>query len=350
MNMQEPPTSTYPWTKDPLIVSAPMRQITLSSLAIVVSRAGGLGFLAAGYDLSNLLDELELVKSSFAATPLPGASDGILPIGVGFINWGADLQLAVRAIEKYVPAAVWFFAPEKNKNLVQWAVEIRKATGRKTKIWVQVGTVSDALEVAEYCHPDILVIQGADAGGHGLNRGASLLSLVPEVADALNGAGHVDVLLIAAGGIADERGVAACLCLGASGVAMGTTFLASEEACIAKGYQDDVLTSSDGGVTTVRTDVYDTLRGTLGWPSVYGGRGIINESFLDAKDGKVTEENKKLYADALKKGDEGWGKHGRLTAYAGTGVGLVRRVRGAGEIVVDVRDSARRRLQSEACL
>ena len=106
----------------------------------------------------------------------------------------------------------------------------------KTKIWIQIGTVSDAVEVAHLCAPDVLVVQGADAGGHGLAQGAGIASLLPEVADALREVGKDFIPLVAAGGIVEGRGVAACIASGANTVVIGTRFLASREANITKGY------------------------------------------------------------------------------------------------------------------
>ena len=314
-----------------------MRLIALAPLAVAVSQAGGLGFIGAGSDLTDLANQLEHAKSLLFETH---TCSEVLPIGVGFINWGADYQLALNALADNVPAVAWFFAPERNQDLVRWSTGVRNVTQGRTKIWIQIGTVAEAVEVANLCNPDVLVVQGADAGGHGLERGAGIITLLPEVADAMQAIGKSNINLVAAGGIAEGRGVAACFALGAEGVVMGTRFLASEEANIAKGYRDDVLKSSDGGIRTVRSKVYDTLRGTTGWPDRYGGRGIINESYMDAVDGEVTDEMKRLYEKALTRGDEGWGEHGRLTAYAGTVVGLVHRVLPARDIVSEVRSQA----------
>lgn len=332
----------YPWTVSPLTVSAPMRLIALAPLAVAVSRAGGLGFIGAGTDVTDLEKYLREAAALLKALPVEGAKRDILPIGVGFINWGADIDVAVEAVGKYVPAAIWFFAPEKNADLKQWTTRIRGVTSGRTRIWVQIGRVSDALEIARICSPDVLVVQGTDGGGHGLQHGAGIITLLPEVADALSEAGHSNICLVAAGGITEGRSVAAAFALGANGVVMGTRFLACKEANIAKGYQNDVLRMRDGGPNTVRSNVYDRLRGTTGWPAHYGGRGIINQSYLDAKEGGITGENKTLYAETLKKGDHGWGEQGRLTAYAGTGVGLIKQVKSALEILDEVRDSVAR--------
>ena len=259
----------YPWTRTPLVISAPMRLIALSPLAIAVSRARGLGFIGAGTDLSGLREELQKAHEEFIHSPIPSQKPGILPIGVGFINWGLDFNKVLNAFGDFVPAAVWFFAPRKNSDLLYWTEQIRDITQGRTKVWVQICTVSDAIEIARLCKPDVFVVQGSDAGGHSLAQSASIISLLPEVADALAANGHADIHLVAAGGIAEGRGAAAALALGAHGIVMGTTFLASTEASIAKGYQSDVVRTKDGGSTTVRTKLYDQLRGTTGWPEQF---------------------------------------------------------------------------------
>ena len=201
--------------------------------------------------------------------------------------------------------------------------------------------MKEAISVVQNVKPDVLVVQGTDAGGHGLAQGASLITLLPEVADALAALPYKPVL-IAAGGIIEARGASSALLLGASGVVLGTRFLACPEANIAAGYRNEVLRASDGGQTTARTKVYDTLRGTTGWAETHNARGILNKSYWDAKDGMSLEENKRLYGEEMGRGDEGWGEENRMTAYAGSGVGLVREVKGAGEIVKEVREGTRR--------
>lgn len=267
-----------------------------------------------------------------------------MPIGIGFINWGADLAGAIPLIQQYRPAAVWFFAPSSLSSLGEWACKVRECSPG-TKVWVQTGSVKEAQSVVEEVGPDVLVVQGTDAGGHGLAHGASLIALLPEVKDTLSASSSRDEssgkktpILIAAGGISDARGAAAAHILGASGICMGTRFLAAHEANIAKGYRDEVLRVSDGGQKTVRTKVYDNLRGTTGWAESHNARGIVNRSYFDALGGMDDEENKRLYQKEMEKGDEGWGEQARMTAYAGSAVGLVKKVMGAGDIVKEVRE------------
>lgn len=345
---QNPLHHDYPWTTPdaPLVVSAPMMKITLAKAAVTVSANGGFGFVAGGFDLSNLAKDLseaaELAKSQALTL-----HNGVLPIGVGFQNWGSDLKLALAAITAHPVAAVWFFAPNQLCDLLDWTREVRAATNGKTKVWIQIGTVAEAIEVAKTSKPDVIVVQGADSGGHGLAQRASLLTLLPEISDTLAKDG-VTTPLIAAGGIVDGRGAAAALSLGASGVALGTRFLASEEAIIAKGYQDEVLRVTDGGVSTVATTVYDTVRAIYGWPQAYNGRGVANRSYLDAVHGMSEGENQELYKEAMKQGDAGWGPEGRMTTYAGTGIGLVHDIQPAGEIVRSVQQEAVQVLQKTA--
>jgi nitronate monooxygenase len=170
---------------------------------------------------------------------------------------------------------------------------------------------------------------------------------LPEVSDAFAKAG-IEIPLIAAGGIGDGRGAAAALTLGASGVALGTRFLAAEEATIAKGYQNEVLRVSDGGVSTVKTKLYDIVRGTIDWPPAYDGRGVANRSYLDDLHGMSVKENQELYKEAIKLGDDGWGPEGRMTTYAGTSVGLIDKVLSAEEIVKDVQKEALKVLENTA--
>ena len=341
----------YPWTRYPLIAGAPMRLICLAPLAVEVSKAGGLGFIGGGNDLSTLDRNLEHAANLIRGDRMLNRihkETGILPVGFGVLNWGADLDLAIAAVQKWTPAAVWLFAPREVQDLDKWTLKIRMHGKRKTKVWVQTGTVGDALAIARTCNPDVLVVQGNDAGGHGLQRCASIVTLLPEVRDCLHKHGLSNIPLVAAGGIGDGRGAAASLVLGADGVILGTRLLATTEANIPKGYQNAILEARDGGVNTIRTKVYDQLRGTTDWPNHYGGRAVINQSFLDHKAGLTLEQNTRLYEHYLKRGDDGFGPQGRLTTYAGTVVGLVKSVKDARDVVQEVQKGAFEHLKEAA--
>lgn len=331
-----------------------MRAIALPPLAVAVSAAGGLGLIGAGSDLSNLdtwlSETTQLIAAHYPTLQQLSARTGKLPVGFGIFNWAAEheIELAVAAAQKWNVSVVWMYGAHSNGEYARWAARFRDAGAR---VWVQIGSVADAVEVVELCgrNLDVLVVQGTDAGGHGLAAGAGVVTLLPEVADALHhrgGAGHVK--LVAAGGIMDGRGVAAALALGADGVCLGTRFLASHEATISDGYRNEVVRASDGGLTTARTKVYDRLRGTTLWPERYNGRGVLNQSYHDHEAGVAFEENKKMYDEAMKVGDAGWGLAGRVTTYAGTGVGLVKTVMRAADIVAEVQSEARAVLKAVA--
>lgn len=335
----------YPWIKSPLIISAPMFPMACPALAVAVSKAGGLGFISGGLDGASLKKSLEETAELLNQVQPPMSfTKGTLPIGVGFLLFGNELDEIIPQIKEYTPAAVWLSAPHHVADYVPWTKAIREATQGKTKIWFQVGSPADALEVAKTCEPDAVVVQGADAGGHGLQRSAGLISLFLEITDDLKveGLGHVP--LFAAGGVVEGRGCLAALALGASGVVMGTRFLAAKEALIPKGYQDAVIGVKSGSTATVRTELFDNLRGPNIWPKGYDGRAIINETYVDAEGGMHLDVNRSLYAEALEGGlpqypEDGQvsvGK-GRLTMWAGSGVGLVNQVLPAAEIVEQTR-------------
>jgi nitronate monooxygenase len=338
-------TKLHPWLQTPLIVSAPMLNAATPALAAAVSLAGGIGFIAAGTKLETLDDSLNEVSSLLRTANSPRVNTDTLPIGVGFQLWGCKLDIAVAAIGKHKPAIAWLFAPTQTGDFASWAKSLRSASGGTTRIWIQVGSVAEAKRAVELASPDVLVVQGSDAGGHGLAKSASVVSLVPEVLDMLTSVHRPDVPVLAAGGITEGRGVAAALALGASGVVMGTRFLAAQEAGIAKGWQKEIIRASDGGRSTNRSTLCDRLKETEGWPACYDGRAIENKGHEDERCGMPDRENIKLYKSELARGDSAWGSHGRMVTYAGTGVGLVRQVKSAADIVSKVRDGAAKAIQ-----
>ncbi|KAK7181079.1 inosine monophosphate dehydrogenase [Paraphaeosphaeria sporulosa] len=324
--------SFFPWTRTPFVVSAPMLGASTSRLAINVSRAGGLGFIAGGTDPASLNNMLEESKQhSFETFDYPYADllekkRGVLPIGVGFQLFNSNLRLLAPVIAAHKPAVVWLFAPKVEEDLREWATQIRDVTARSTRICVQVGSVAEAERSVALAEPDFLILQGADAGGHGRRQSASVISLVPEVKDRLAAIKKADIPVLAAGGIADARGVAAALALGADGAVMGTRFLASEEAAVPEGWKRELIKTGDGGVTTMRSTLCDRLKENREWPTWYDGRAIRNKGHDDKEGGMADEENVRLYKEELKRGDSAWGAQGRMVTYSGTGVGLVRSV------------------------
>ncbi|KAL1625626.1 hypothetical protein SLS56_007210 [Neofusicoccum ribis] len=327
----------YPWTQAPLVINGPMGGFAGPELAASVTNAGGLGFIAGSYDLSKLPGQVAEFRKL-----VPSNNGGVLPVGLGFLCFGCSIDDAVEVVAETKPAAAWLFAANDLADYAPWAQRIRAASP-DTAIWIQTGSVAAALEIARAAKPDALVMQGLDAGGHGLEKGASIISLLPEAADALQEAGFDAIPLAAAGGIVDARGAAAALTLGASGVVMGTRFLASSEVKH-PGYQRAILAGQDGGQITTRSKVFDEAKAEgNNWPVLYNGRGLVNKTYEDFIGGKTIEEVRKLHGEALKGKDAGFGEEEkRATIWAGTGIGLVRHVLPAGKIVEEVREGVKK--------
>ncbi|KAL4998956.1 2-nitropropane dioxygenase [Aspergillus recurvatus] len=357
------PLRDFPWAQAPVIANAPMSGIATSELAAAVTFAGGLGLIGF-LDNPHMLDiQLQRAKAllhnkkievGYAAEIVEGNADAdadadmdILPIGVGVIVLGMSALSFLPLLAKHRPAIVWLSFGEA-KDFKAWTEMIR-ATSPRTKVWVQIGSVGAALQTARACHPDALVLQGSDAGGHGHARGSSVITLIPEVSDALVEEGFEAsrrIPLVAAGGIMDGRGVAAALALGASGVVMGTRFLAARETNIPKEYRREILSASDGGESTVRSRVFDEMWFPSAWPETYDGRCLRNACYDDWQRGlSIDEIRARLYVTASRAGSEDDSFRDASSLWAGTGVGLVKSIDKAGDIVEKVRKDARQRLR-----
>lgn len=241
------------------IVCAPMAYVTGGALAAAVSRAGGLGIVGGGYAGTtggepDLDAELARAKSG--------------KFGVGFITWALERspKMLAKALQ-YSPFCVLLSFGDPSP----FAADIARA-GAVLICQVQfLWQIDFALKAGAAA----IVVQGTEAGGHGATR--STLPFVPEAADYLK-QHSPETLLLAAGGIADGRGLAAALMLGADGVLLGSRFWASAEALTPQSHTDKAVGVS--GDSTIRTKVLDALRG-VPWPREYSFRFLRN---------KLTEE------------------------------------------------------------
>ena len=240
---------------------------------------------------------------------------------------------------------VWLFAAKEFEDYTTWAAKIRNVCPN-SKIWIQTGTVNAAVKIAQSTKPDALVLQGADAGGHGFERGASIVSLLPEATDVFqaNSLGHIP--LLASGGIADARGAAAAFALGASGVVLGTRFLAATETNSPPGYRELVLAATDGALSTVRSKLFDNVKGPNIWPEAYDGRSLVTESYTDHTRGVDIEQIRETHNKAVTGEDSGFGATNRANVWAGASVGLVNKLEDASAIVEEVRSGVSQILKS----
>lgn len=233
------------------IVSAPMAGAAGGKLAQAVSDAGGLGFVGGGYG------ELDWTRRELGQCQPER-------VGWGFITWAiaADDRAFALALE-HKPKAM-FLSFGDSRSFAQRA----RALG--IPVFCQIQELAQLPQAID-SGADVIVAQGNEAGGHGMNR-RSVMCLVPEVRDWLDA--HVpDVLLLAAGGIADGRGLAAALTLGADGAVVGTRFWATSESLAVPAAKAFAL-GLDGDATS-RSRIFDILR-RKNWPKEYGFRAYRN--------------------------------------------------------------------------
>ena len=218
------------------IIQAPMGGAVGPALAAAVSNAGGLGTLALwGADVSRLR---QLVRETRALTTKPFA-----------VNLNLEFPQEERldaCLEEGVPVISFFWRDP--SGLVA-----RAKSGGATVLH----TVSTAAEArhAVASGVDAVVAQGWEAGGH-VRGNVATMPLIPAVVDAVG-----PVPVFAAGGIADGRGLAAALALGASGAWIGTRFLASNEAAIHPRYRERILQATEDD-TVYLEELFD-----IGWPN-----------------------------------------------------------------------------------
>jgi len=267
------------------IIQAPMAGVQGSALAIAVCNAGGLGSLpAAMLGADALRTELQAMRAGttrpfnvnfFCHQPPPpdaarearwralllpyfaelGIDPGVIAAGPGRLPFGAE---AATVLEEFEPAVVSFHfglpPPELLARVRRWGAKIMSsATTVEEARWLEARGV------------DAVIAQGLEAGGHrgsflldGLAGQAGTFALLPQVVDA------VKVPVIAAGGIADARGVAAAVALGAAGAQLGTAYLLCDEATTSPVHRASL--ESEAARSTALTNLFS------GRPA----RGIVN--------------------------------------------------------------------------
>jgi nitronate monooxygenase len=244
------------------IIQAPMAFAAGGRLAGAVTQAGGLGLIGGGYG------DAAWIEREFREA-------GNARVGGGFITWSlAKSPELLETMLAHKPAAVFlsFGDPRPFGTAIV-------ASG--AMLICQAQSVSDC-EEALAAGADVIVAQGTEAGGHGARR--ATMTLVPEIADYL-ARESPETLLCAAGGIADGRGLAAALTLGADGVVVGTRFWAAEEALVHRNVQSAGIAAT--GDDTVRTMVTDIIR-RKDWPDRFDIR-VVRNAFIDQWHGNEAE-------------------------------------------------------------
>lgn len=205
-------------TKYPIIQGA-MARIAESSLAAAVSNGGGLGIIASGgYDAEWLRAEIKKVKSMTDK-----------PFGVNLMLMMPNIDELIQVVcEEKVPVVTTGAG-----NPGKYMSTLKEAG---VKVIPVVASVALAVRVAR-AGADAVIAEGTEAGGH--IGETTTMALVPQVADA------VSIPVIAAGGIADGRGLAAAFMLGAEGVQVGTRFVVASECIVSQNYKDAIIKAKD---------------------------------------------------------------------------------------------------------
>jgi nitronate monooxygenase len=309
------------------IISAPMGpDISSPELAAAVSGAGGLGMIQAQFHSPDLLREaIHRVRSLTSK-----------PFGIGFLlHFPSQEGIAICREERV--GALWTFWGDPTP-----IVASARAAG--VKVFAQIGSVAAARKAAA-AGVDVIVAQGTEAGGH-VEGEVSTLALVPRVVDAV-----APTPVVAAGGIADARGLVAVLALGAEAAAFGTRFLATHEANAHLLYKDRLLAASEGD--TVRTILFGH-----GWPHAPHRtlRTAFVEEWLGREErGQEQRLDEPVIGHTRIAGEDmpiqrfvgippnrhATGEIESMDLLAGQGVGLVTTIQPAAEIVRTIADEAR---------
>ena len=294
------------------IALAPMGGSAGGELAAAVSRGGGLGLLGAGGG-----------DPDWLARELPIVAGAGKPWGVGFQTWAAGAAVIEQTLE-YGPAAVMFSFGDPSP----YTERVREAGAA---VIIQVTDLDEAGQAVEL-GADVIVAQGTESGGHGGRHGRSTLPFVPVVVDMAEG-----VPVLAAGGIADGRGVAAVLALGAAGAVIGTRFQATAESLVDPATAKALV---DGrGQDTERNRILDIARSSR-WPSKYTAR-TLGHPYLDRWRGRETELAADPAAARLAyQADVASGNVPAQPVWAGEGVDLVTDLPPAAELVATLASEA----------
>ncbi len=306
------------------IVQAPIGPATNPELTAAVSNAGGLGMLAF---LRREADDVRrLISETHELTDRP--------FGANFILRGLEeTEARLDACLESGVSVVSFHWDEP----YEYVDRIHSAD---TLVMYTVGSAEDARRAVD-AGVDIIVAQGWEAGGH-VRSEVATMALLPRVVDAVS-----PVPVISAGSIADGRGMAAALMLGADGVWVGTRFVASEEASVDPSYKERIIRASEtdtlfskvfngGWDATARALRNSTIEiwEAAGRPAV-GQRPGEGEVIAKGADGEPVVRYSAIGPYTGVVGDlEG------LSNWAGQGVGLVSRIQPAAAIVRELTEDA----------
>jgi nitronate monooxygenase len=309
------------------VVLAPMTPVAGGELAAAVSAAGGLGLLGGGYG------QWDSLKAEFAKAQAAKAR-----IGCGFIAWSVahDPALLDYALEQKPVAMMLSFSDP--------APLARRIIDAGVPLICQIHSAEQARHALDI-GASVIVAQGTDAGGHSASQRGTF-PLVPAIADVV-AKNRPDAILLGAGGVADGRGLAAMLNLGADGALVGTRFWATKESLVHSAAKARILGAT--GDETIRTSVYDIATSRI-WPEGYTGRVMIND-FVRTWQGRETElaEVAAAQFQAIQEAQE-TGNFDIANVTVGEAIGLIDSIPAAGDLLRQIVADAEQVLTRSAGL
>lgn len=291
-----------------------MGSIYSPDLIAAVSEAGGLGALGC-HGLS-----AEQVRT--AADAIRERTDQ--PFGLNFLLFIINEDAFAAALDAR-PAAMAFAWPQGDQDMKPY---FDRSHAAGCKVTFMAGNVTDARRGVD-AGADVIIAQGTEGGGH-VGWMASLV-LTPMVVDAV-----APVPVLAAGGIADGRGVAAALALGADGALLGTRFLASDESPLHENFKQAIVDSD--GHDTMLTEIPDLARGLV-WPGAMS-RAVRN-GFIErwaGREWEIRQRQTEIFAGVMQARKEGNTDEAPMTM--GQDSGLIDDIAPAADIVRRIADEA----------
>ena len=292
------------------IIQGGMANIALGEFAAAVSNAGGLGLIASGgFDAARIKEEIDKCR---ALTDKP--------FGVNLMLMNPDVDNIAKMLTEEKVDVITTGAGSPEKYIADW-----KAVG--SKVIPVVASVALAKRM-ERMGADAVIAEGGESGGHVGEM--TTMPLVPMVVDA------VDIPVIAAGGIADGRGMVAAFALGAIGVQIGTCLLASNECPIHENYKQAVVKAKDNGTAVTGR--------SAGAPVRVITSNMTREYLKMESQGVTRDELEQLTLGSLRKAVlDGDTKNGSLMA--GQICGLVKEIKPVADILEELYDGAKAELK-----
>lgn len=325
-------------------------------LAAETCRAGGLGFVAAGYlkDEVALDRQIQLFRAASDAHLLQNPSAPPFPLCLGFLGFAAlatpdGWDRYERILRKHQPDVVQFFAPTVlHHPTIPNCTNVDLAHQQGALFLAQIGQFRDLSEVLA-AKADGVVAQGGEAGGHGLRPGlgSGTLPLASKIAASV----PCGFPVVAAGGIVNGRGVAAALAL-CDGAMIGTRLWACQES-IGNSQLQRQLINATGPDDVIRTTVFDAIENeflNVPWPSPYDSVGSLRNETSDIWEGRPHELSTTLhdpnatilseYAQAQKESNARVVK-----VLSGEGVGEIDAIEPAYDVLIRIENETRDALQ-----